>query len=56
MDAYCSCGWQSHVDAEFAYFFKCPKCGKVYEINGHVEFIEVKNPKEQDIHAVVTGE
>ena len=56
MDAYCSCGFQSHVDAEFAYFFKCPECERVYEINGHVEFIQVKNPEEQDIHAVVTGE
>ena len=56
MDTYCICGHQSHIDAEFAYFYKCSECKRVYEINGHVEFIEVKNPEEQDIHAVVTGE
>lgn len=26
MDVHCRCGHHGHVDAEFAYFYKCPKC------------------------------
>lgn len=36
MDVYCSCGEQFHVDAEFAYYVKCPHCGQHYECDGHV--------------------
>jgi len=42
MDVYCECGHHSHVDAEFAYYVKCPKCGAVYFCNGHIEFIKLK--------------
>lgn len=42
MDIHCKCGKMSHVDAEFAYFVKCPYCKTVYMCNGHIELIEVK--------------
>ena len=42
MDVHCKCGHHSHIDADFAYFVKCPKCGTVYMCNGHIELIEVE--------------
>jgi len=53
MDIHCKCGCMSHIDAEFAYHVKCPKCGTVYMVNGHVEFIEIKEEPEQ---CVILGE
>lgn len=52
MDFHCACGESSHIDATFAYFVKCPKCGKVYYCNGHIELIEYTG---QDANPV-TGE
>lgn len=37
MDVHCSCGVMSHVDAEFAYFVRCPVCKQVFEVDGTVK-------------------
>ena len=37
----CVCGYHSHIDAEFAYNVQCPKCGRIWHCNGHIELIEV---------------
>ena len=42
MDIYCKCGHHSHIDAEFAYHVKCPKCLTIYACNGHIELIELE--------------
>ena len=41
MDAYCECGEQFHIDADFAYYVKCLKCNTVYEVGGHVKFYKL---------------
>ena len=46
MDIHCKCGFLSHIDDEFAYNVKCPKCGTVYMCNGHIEFIELEEEPE----------
>jgi hypothetical protein len=46
MDIYCACGEHSHIDADFAYHVKCPSCGKVYMVNGHVELIALEEEPE----------
>jgi hypothetical protein len=43
MDVHCICGTGWHVDAGFAYYVKCPYCGRVYMCNGHIEFIEIED-------------
>lgn len=53
MDVHCKCGYHSHIDAEFAYFVKCPKCKTVYMCNGHIELIEVE---EEPCNRVITPE
>lgn len=54
MDFFCKCGCHSHVDADFAYHVKCPRCGTVYACNGHVELIELENePKNCMVLGVV---
>lgn len=49
MDIHCSCGHLGHVDDYFAYYVKCPKCGKQYFVNGHVELIEVEELEDENI-------
>ena len=46
MDVHCKCGNISHVDSDFVYYIKCPKCNAIYMCNGHIEFIELE--KEPD--------
>ena len=41
MDVHCICGIQGHVDAEFAYFLKCKKCGRTYSTGCNVKMIEL---------------
>ncbi len=42
MDVYCECGNHFHIDADFAYYVKCPSCERVYMCNGHIELIELE--------------
>ncbi len=42
MDVHCKCGLHSHIDADFAYYIKCPRCNRVYLNNSHVELIEIE--------------
>ena len=37
IDLYCKCGEQFHYDGDFMYHVKCPYCGQVYEVGGHVK-------------------
>lgn len=46
VDIHCKCGYLSHVDAEFMYYVKCPKCQTVYFCNGHIELIELEQEPE----------
>lgn len=39
LDLHCDCGINSHLDAEFAYYVRCPGCGQVYSCNGHIELV-----------------
>lgn len=51
MDVYCSCGYHSHIDASFAYYVRCPKCKRVYFMNGHIELIEIKELPDEGVIA-----
>ena len=53
MDIQCKCGYHFHIDSDFAYYVKCPKCCKIYMCNGHIELIETK---EVESNAIVEGE
>lgn len=41
MDVRCTCGGFFHVDADFAYYVKCPGCLRIFATNGHIELTEV---------------
>jgi hypothetical protein len=32
MDVRCDCGAVSHVDADFAYYYRCPSCREVFRV------------------------
>jgi hypothetical protein len=42
MDLYCSCGKDSHIDASFAYHFRC-SCGKLWAISPYVKLVEIND-------------
>jgi len=46
MDVYCECGEHFHIDADFAYYVKCPVCKQVYMCNGHIELIGIEEEPE----------
>jgi len=43
MDVYCDCGAQYHIDGEFCFFVKCPKCGRTFAVAPGVPLVEVPN-------------
>lgn len=36
-DIHCACGAHHHFDGDFMYYVKCPDCGQVYEMDGHIQ-------------------
>lgn len=52
MDVYCKCGFHGHVDEEFLYYVECPNCNAIYKVNGHVEFIELKDRPDYCVHLI----
>ena len=56
MDIYCKCGYHSHIDAEFAFYVKCPYCGTVYECNGNIELIETVETEEIPNECIIKPE
>ena len=42
-DLRCECGYASHIDGWFAYHVKCPSCGQVYEMDGHINLIKLNH-------------
>lgn len=39
MDIHCVCGAHSHIDGEFAYYFKCYACGRRFALGSIVSLI-----------------
>lgn len=44
MDIHCTCGYHSHIDDDFTYYIRCPRCDRKYMCNGHIELIEITEP------------
>lgn len=41
VDIHCSCGCHSHLDADFAYYVKCPSCKKIWALSPNIPLLEV---------------
>lgn len=39
IDFHCACGHHSHIDADFVYYIRCPKCKQTYSMNPNIEAI-----------------
>ena len=39
MDVWCTCGDHAHVDADYAYFYECSKCGAKFLVSGYVALV-----------------
>jgi hypothetical protein len=49
IDVTCGCGHDAHLDAEFAYYWKCSQCGRVWALDPHVALIPVGGEPEECI-------
>ena len=47
-DIHCVCGGGGHFDGEFFYFFKCPDCGRYWEVGTHVAIYETTKERAGD--------
>lgn len=41
-DIRCPCGRHSHIDAEFAYYFRCG-CGQLYAMGAYVKLVPIRD-------------
>jgi len=41
MDVHCVCGAHGHIDDEFAYYYECSKCGRVFSVGSTVRLYEL---------------
>jgi hypothetical protein len=55
MDIHCACGELSHFDGDFCFFIKCPKCGRIYYCNPHIELIELEKEPEDDFYYTIVS-
>jgi hypothetical protein len=56
MDVHCNCGFQGHIDADFAYNVGCPECGTVYMCNGHIELVELTEEEKKEETYIIANE
>lgn len=56
MDVHCKCGAHCHVDADFAYFLKCPHCQRVYATGCNVKLIELNEEQRKHVESGQTCE
>ena len=60
MDLNCACGALVHVDAEFAYYVRCPHCRRIYAMDGHVRAVELTDEEvraaKRDGYRTIDGE
>lgn len=47
MDIRCACGKHSHLDTDFAYFFRCSGCGEIYDVSSYVKLTPL-TPEEKE--------
>lgn len=48
MDVHCQCGFQGHIDASFAYHYRCVACNQLFDIAGWVRLVPVPKDEEDD--------
>lgn len=41
IDLHCECGFHGHVDGEFFYHWRCPKCDACYNVGQNVRLIKL---------------
>ncbi len=49
VDLHCECGELSHIDGDFVYYYECPKCKAVWELDGHIKLYRVPTEHEEEI-------
>lgn len=41
LDFHCACGHDGHLDGDFAYYLRCPECGRTYRMPARFEPVEM---------------
>jgi len=55
IDLHCKCGYLGHVDAEFFYYYKCPKCSTKYAVGQNVKLIELSSEQSMGVESSGVG-
>jgi len=53
MDVKCKCGFMGHLDADFTYHIRCPKCKTVYRCNPEIKLEELNSEEERNAFCIV---
>ena len=51
MDVHCSCGEHGHVDADFAYFYRC-SCGKLWAVGRSLHLHALTLAEQSDVERI----
>ena len=49
IDLHCKCGHHGHVDADFFYYYDCPKCHTKYAVGQNIKLIELNADQIKEI-------
>lgn len=55
MDLHCACGHHGHIDTEFAYFYRCPECDRLYAVGATVRLHELTADERAEVERTSWG-
>lgn len=47
IDLHCKCGFHGHFDGDFLYYWRCPKCNRVYATGQNIKLIELNDEQKE---------
>ena len=58
MDVHCNCGCDAHVDATFPYYYRCPKCKRLFAVGQNIKLIllsdaQVTRVESEEAHVII---
>lgn len=55
IDLHCVCGHHGHLDDDFTYYYRCPKCDRIYALSQTVQLIELDKEQREFVEETRQG-
>jgi len=55
LDIHCNCGYHSHIDDDFVYYFECSNCSRLYALGNYIKLIELNNEEKELVEKECEG-